>query len=81
MSDEPEEDDAGLTQAQVQARDKAWELMVEHFEGVVLIFDTEVNEGTDRAFACNYHGGLTMGIGLCERGKLDLKARSRNPEV
>jgi hypothetical protein len=74
-TDGPEDDDSGLTPVQVQIRDKAWEMLNEHFDGVILVFDTEVNEGTDRAFQCNYHGGITVALGLCERAKKDLLNR------
>lgn len=69
-----------LTDAQVGARDKAWELLKEHFEHVIVCYDTEVVDGTDRAFECNYHGGITTAIGLCERAKMDMKERGKESE-
>lgn len=70
-----------LTQAQIEARDRAWEMLREHFDCVILAYDTEVAEGADRCFEANYHGGITAAIGLCERAKLRMMDRSEVSDV
>lgn len=79
MSEEHDDDD-GLTPAQKQARDKAWEILKEHFDSAVLIFDTEVKEGTDRAFQANFDGGITMAIGLCDRARMRFSQMAEMPQ-
>ena len=59
-----------ITPAQEEARDKAWDMLKEHFENVIIAYDTEVSEGTDRFFEFNWWGSPSMAIGLCERSKL-----------
>jgi hypothetical protein len=55
-----------LTGAQNEAINKAWELLREHFEAVIIAYDTEAVTGTDRCQSWNYHGGLLRAIGLAE---------------
>ena len=62
-----------LTKVQNDTRDKAWEMLKEHFDNVVLIIETEAQDGTDRLFLSNYHGGITVGIGMCERASYRFK--------
>jgi hypothetical protein len=64
--------DPDLTPAQMGALDKAWDMLEEHFDHVLLLIDTEAPEGEDRVFQCGYHGGITAAIGLCERAKIQI---------
>jgi hypothetical protein len=67
--DDREEQGNELTKAQEEALCKAWDLLKEHFDAVLLTYDTEVPEGTDRAFACYYAGGISTCVGMAERAK------------
>jgi translation initiation factor 2 alpha subunit (eIF-2alpha) len=58
-----------LTEAQNAALERAWEMLKEQFEHVIVAFETECREGTDRVFDCNYHGGPVMAVGLAEKAK------------
>lgn len=69
MSEEPERPQA-LTEAQREALRKAWDLLCEHFEGVVVAYSTTCqDDGNESVFDCNYHGGFTTAIGIVERAK------------
>jgi hypothetical protein len=61
-----------LTEAQNEAVEKAWALMREHFDGAVLIFDTETKDGNDTLFGVNYQGGVNRSIGLTQRANFRL---------
>jgi hypothetical protein len=52
-----------LTGAQNEAINKAWELLREHFEAVIIAYDTEAVTGTDR------HHGRGVGAGAKGDGK------------
>lgn len=56
---------ASLTLAQQEALQQAWSLLQEHFDSAVLIYDTEVAEGTDRVYEGLRHGSLAGAIGMC----------------
>lgn len=56
-----------ITEAQADALEKAWDLLREHFDCVVVTFDTEATSGTDRLFHGYFHGGITNALGLCKR--------------
>lgn len=61
-----------LTDSQWNALNKAWEMLKEHFDHVIIAYDTEAREGTDRITEVNYHGGTTSAIGLAEKAKYKL---------
>lgn len=60
-----------LTEAQVEALNKAWDLLREHFDHAILAYETEARVGTRRTFDCNYHGGVSAAIGLAEQAKAE----------
>lgn len=58
-----------MTPAQREALDKAWNILAEHFERVLLVIDWDVETGEDRnsrvnAHECLWHGGSLSAIGL-----------------
>lgn len=69
-----------FTEAQIEARNKAWALLAEHFDKVVLALDTESPDGDDDSFEVSWIGGLSTAIGLAERAKLGLISHLSGPE-
>jgi hypothetical protein len=65
-----------FTTSQKAAYEKARELLHEHFEFVIIALETEVEDGTDRAFDGSWKGGLSACIGLSERFKNRLLSKS-----
>lgn len=65
--DQPDE----MTPAQRQAIAKAWELLTEHFDSVLLAvdFETTANGELQNAHAGYWHGGSMSAIGLAEFAK------------
>lgn len=63
-------DRTDITEAQWEALLKTWEILKEHFDHVIVAYDTECRDGTDRTFECNYHGGITTAVGLAEKAKV-----------
>lgn len=73
-----------LSPAQRQAVQKAWDILGEHFDRVLLVIDTEVEgEGgrRDDAHEGFWHGGSMAAIGMAEFAKDRVMAsRSRDCE-
>ena len=71
-----------MTPAQDEALKKAWDLLSEHFEHVLLVVDFEVVSGD--AHECWWHGGALTAIGMAEFAKDRLlhsnKPRFNEPE-
>lgn len=67
---------SAFSEAQKEAYAKARELLHEHFEFVIICVESEVQDGTDRAFDGSWKGGITAGIGLAERMKIRLLDKS-----
>lgn len=71
----PEESKDEMTPAQRAAISKAWDLLGEHFDRVLLVVDWETNDGCD-AHEGYWHGGSLPAVGLAEFAK-DRILRSR----
>ena len=58
------------TPAQREALCKAWDMLCEHFEHVIVVLaTTPPDDPCATVFDCNYHGGFANAIGLAERAK------------
>ena len=62
-----------LTDAQNEALEEAWNILKEQFDHLIVAYETECKEGTDRTFDCVYHGGLVAALGLVEGSKQQFK--------
>lgn len=77
-----------MTDAQRQAICKAWDILTEHFDGVLLVADWETNEIDEHGRAQDaregyWHGGSMRAIGLArfaERRIMDSGRRFQEPE-
>jgi hypothetical protein len=61
-----------MTPAQREAIQKAWDVLTEHFDHVLLVADWELkNESGDLADAHEgwWHGGSMAALGMCEFAK------------
>ena len=54
-----------MTEAQQQMIDKAFQILTEHFDHVVIAVGTDDEDKIYRTTAC-YYGGVAPAIGLCK---------------
>lgn len=65
-----------LTKAQDEALKKAWDLLTEHFDAIVLTTLVRAEGSEDNEIRHHYrYGGYALGIGLLETHKAFLLAR------
>lgn len=84
MSEETTPDD--LTKPQRDALKRAWDILTEHFDRVLLVVDADLDseDGPLRDYhQCFWHGGSMSAIGLSEFAKLGIlatKSRENPPD-
>lgn len=79
MATNPPPDD--LTPAQEEALKKAWDILGEHFDRVLLVVDTETPQGQQDAHAVFWQGGALPAIGMASYAHQRLLERNnRNHE-
>lgn len=61
-----------LTDAQLEAANRAKEILGEHFEAALIIVSAEVSESTESQH-CFYHGGYATARGLADIGRDQLR--------
>ena len=69
----------GLTQAQDDAIKKAWDLLTEHFDRVLVVVDTETPERED-GHEVWWHGGYLAGLGAAEWAKVRMLEQGKLPD-
>lgn len=71
MSDKPK--DEPMNQAQLDAIQKAWDILTEHFDRVLLVADWECDTPDEDGqnsdgHCCYWHGGALSAVGMAQYG-------------
>lgn len=72
MPDDPESEKDPMTAAQREAVQKAYTILTEHFDRMILVVDFDIDEPDGKmsdAHEGYWHGGSMSGIGLAEFAK------------
>lgn len=88
MSDDPKDEKDDMTPQQREAIQKAWTILTEWFERVLLVVDYDVDEANGKQAQCHegyWHGGALSAVGMCEYGKDRIlgsgtSSKSKEPE-
>lgn len=70
-----------MTAKQDEVWEKVNELLKEHFDHYIIVMDTEAPDCLDRLFNAEWHGGLTVAIGLVARAEHRLKCKSEVSDI
>lgn len=74
---------AEMTEAQDAAIKKAWDILTEHFDRVLVVVDFELSECKADAHECWWHGGSLSSVGMAMFAQttiLNSKHRDNDPD-
>ena len=70
-----------MTQAQQQARDKAFEILTEHFEACLLVVAAEIpSQDNSRELHVSYDGGQCQALGMSKYAEHRILSAFKEPK-